>query len=125
SRLSAAAAGGEGAAGAAWDEIVAMSADRRVPVPATDTVRAAARRLVREHRLDAGAQDAVRAVVTAIEASWFGDRHPAPAELTGPVRTVRDAIAAGSPLTLRARLLPPSVLTRAARPSEEPATTSA
>ncbi|GAA3229880.1 hypothetical protein GCM10017691_22340 [Pseudonocardia petroleophila] len=124
SRLAGATAGGEGAAAAAWEEIVAASVDRRVPVPATDTVRAAARRLVREHRLDAAAQDAVRAVVTAVEASWFGDRHPAPGELTAPVRTVRAAIAAGSPITLRARLLPPSVLTRPPRPAPDPATTS-
>lgn len=123
SRLAAAAAGGPGSAGAAWDELVATSVDRRVPVPATDTVRAAARRLVREHRLDAAAQDAVRTVVGAVEASWFGDRHPGPGELTVPVRAVRDAIVAGSPVTLRARLLPPSVLARPERPAADPAMT--
>ncbi|MBW0121169.1 transglutaminase family protein [Pseudonocardia oceani] len=119
SRLAAAAAGGTGAAGAAWDEIVATSVDRRVPVPPTDTIRAAARRLVREHRLDAAAQDAVRTVVGAVEASWFGDRHPEPGELAGPVRVVRDGIAAGSPVSLRGRLLPPSVLVRPARSAPE------
>ena len=116
-----AAAGGPGAAGAAWDELVATSVDRRVPVPATDTVRAAARRLVREHRFDAGAQDAVRTLVTAVEASWFGDRHPAPGELSAPLQAVRAAVAAGSPVSVRGRLLPRSVLVRTARPEHDDA----
>ncbi|WP_300010774.1 transglutaminase domain-containing protein [Pseudonocardia sp.] len=109
-RLAAAAAGGPGAAVAAWDELRAESADRGVAVPASDTVRSAARRLVREHRLDAAAQDALRATVTAVEASWFGDRHPDRHALTGPLAEVRAGMAGGSPLDLRARLLPRSVL---------------
>lgn len=120
-RTSVAAAGGPDAAGAAWDEVMATSVDRRVPVPATDTVRAAARRLVREHRLDAGAQDAVRALVTAVEASWFGDRHPEPGELTAPLLAVRAGVTAGTPVAVRARLLPPSVLVRPARPVRDDA----
>lgn len=120
-RTAAAAAGGPAAAGAAWDELVATSTDRQVPVPATDTVRAAARRLVREHRLDAGARDAVRTLVTAVEASWFGDRHPEPGELTAVLHAVRAAVAAGSPVSPRARLLPRSVLTRPGRPGNDDA----
>ena len=65
--------------------------------------------------VNAAAQDAVRSVVGAVEASWFGDRHPEPGELAGPVRVVRDGIAAGSPVSLRGRLLPRSVLVRPVR----------
>lgn len=113
-RLAGTTAGGPGAAGAAWTELLAESADRGTPVPRSDTVRGAARRLVREHRLDAGSREALREVVGAVEASWFGDRHPAPGALDGPVATVRAGIAAGSPLDARSRLLPRSVLTRPA-----------
>jgi hypothetical protein len=84
SRSAAARAGGPGAAGAAWAELVAESTDRGVPVPPTDTVRAAARRLVREHRLDAEAQDGLRAVVTAVEADWYGGEPPEPGRLAQP-----------------------------------------
>jgi transglutaminase-like putative cysteine protease len=109
-RLSAAAAGGPAAASAAWDELRAESADRGVPVPPSDTVRAAARRLVREHRLDATAQDALRTTVAAVESSWFGDLHPEAGALPGPLAAVRSGIVAGSPIRLRDRLLPRSVL---------------
>jgi transglutaminase-like putative cysteine protease len=109
-RIGAAAAGGPGSATAAWDELRAESDDRGVPVPASDTVRSAARRLVREHRLDPAAQQALRTTVTAVEASWFGDQHPDRDALRGPLDAVRAGIAAGSPLGLRARLLPRSVL---------------
>jgi hypothetical protein len=76
---------------------------------------------VREHRFDAGAQDAVRTLVTAVEASWFGDRHPAPGELSAPLHAVRAAVAAGSPVSVRGRLLPHSVLVRTARPGHDDA----
>ncbi len=121
-RLTAVAAGGTAASAAAWEELLAESTDRGVPVPASDTVRAAARRLVREHRLDPGAQDALRQVVSAVESSWFGEQHPDGAALSGPVATVRGAMATGSPLGLRRRLLPTSVLVRAGtRPTPDDA----
>ncbi|MHA6630129.1 transglutaminase TgpA family protein [Pseudonocardia sichuanensis] len=112
-RLSAVAAGGPDAAGAGWDELLAESADRGADSPPSDTVRAAARRLVREHRLDPDAQQALRDVVGAVEASWYGGTHPAPGRLDEPVRTVAAGIAAGSALSLRGRLLPRSVVQRA------------
>jgi transglutaminase-like putative cysteine protease len=107
-----AAAGGPDAAGAAWAELLAESTDRGVEPPATDTVRATARRLVREHRLEPDAQQALREVVGAVESSWYGGAHPAAHELDEPVGTVSAGIAAGSPLRLRGRLLPASVLHR-------------
>ncbi len=109
SRTATARAGGTGAAGAAWAELLAESTDRGVPVPPTDTVRAAARRLVREHRLDAQAQDGLRTVVTAVEADWYGGQPPEPGRLAEPLAVVRAAVAAGSPLRWDQRLLPPSL----------------
>ena len=92
-RLAVADAGGPGAAGAAWDELLAESADRGSPTPATDTVRGAARRIVDDHGLDERAQRALRSVVGIVEESWYGDVDAAPGALTGPVREVHEAIA--------------------------------
>ncbi|GAA1284804.1 DUF3488 and transglutaminase-like domain-containing protein [Pseudonocardia aurantiaca] len=114
-RFAATAAGGPDAAGAGWAELLAESTDRGVEPPPSDTVRATARRLVREHRLEPDAQQALREVVGAVEGSWYGGTHPAPGELDEPVRAVAAGIATGSPLRLRGRLLPPSVLHRLRR----------
>jgi hypothetical protein len=90
---------------------LAESVDRGVPGNRSDTVRATARRLVREHRLGPGTQQALRTVVAGVESSWYGGRHPGPAELLAPIRTVRAGIATGSPISLRRRLLPRSLRT--------------
>jgi hypothetical protein len=111
-RLAAVARGGPDAAGAGWDELLAESTDRGADCPPSDTVRAAARRLVREHHLEPDAQQALRHVIGAVEASWYGGNHPRPGELDEPVRTVAAGIAAGSGLSLRGRLLPRSVVQR-------------
>ncbi|WP_143517581.1 DUF3488 and transglutaminase-like domain-containing protein [Pseudonocardia sp. MH-G8] len=111
-RLSAVAAGGPEAAAAGWDELLAESTDRGAESPPSDTVRSAARRLVREHHLEADAQQALRTVVGAVEASWYGGAHPDPGRLDDSVRTVAAGIAAGSALSLRGRLLPRSVVQR-------------
>lgn len=114
-RLATIRAGGPAAAGAAWAELLAESADRGAISQTSDTVRAAARRMVRDHQLDDGAQHALRSVVTAVESSWYGDTHPAPVALDSSVQAVRSGIEAGSPIGLRAKLLPRSVLNRLAR----------
>lgn len=111
-RLAAVSAGGQAAAGAAWEELLAESADRGVPTRPSDTVRGTARRMIREHRLGSEAQRALRHLVGAVEASWYGSGHPAEGELAEPVRIVREAIVAGTPLTTRERVLPRSVLRR-------------
>jgi len=108
-RLTAATAGGSGAADAAWAEILATSADHGVPSTDTDTVRGAARRLADEHGLDDGPRRALRTVVGIVEESWYGGVDAMPDALTGPVRAVLDAVAAGTPTGLRDRLLPRSV----------------
>jgi Transglutaminase-like superfamily len=111
-RMNAVAAGGPGAAAAGWAELLAQSSDRGSDNSSSDTVRAAARRLVRQHHLDSDTQQALRAVVGAVEASYYGGVHPGPGELDEPTRTVAAGIAKGSRLSLRGRLLPRSVLRR-------------
>jgi len=117
-RLAAVSAGGPEAAGAGWAEVLAESIDRGVVHPQTDTVRGSARRIVREHVLDGDAQQALREVVGAVEASWYGGMHPAPGELEEPVRAVRAGIATKGSLSVRGRLLPRSVMRRT--PAEQP-----
>ena len=78
-------------------------------------MRAAARRLVREHHLDGAAQQHLRQVVGLVEASWYGGTHPAAGALTEPLTAVAAAVAAASPLSVRDRLLPRSVLHRPRR----------
>lgn len=109
-RLAVAVAGGPEAADAAWAEVLADSVDRGVEPPASDTVRATARRLVREHRLDDDVQQDLRRLVTAVEGSWYGESHPEQGALGGPLAAVRAGIAKGTRLSLRGRVLPHSVL---------------
>lgn len=114
-RLAAVDGGGPDAATAAWAELLADSQDRGAPTPPSDTVRSGARRLVHCHQLDGGAQQALRELVGAVEASWYGSEQPTAGKLAGPLGTVRAAIAAERRLTLRERLLPRSVTRRAQR----------
>ncbi|MGE3287954.1 MAG: DUF3488 and DUF4129 domain-containing transglutaminase family protein [Pseudonocardia sp.] len=109
-RLATVARGGPAAATAAWEELLAESADRGVPGRRSDTVRAAARRIVREHRLGEAAQASMRQVVGAVEASWYGLEHPAPHQLDAPMQVLRAGIEARDPLGWRRLLLPRSVL---------------
>lgn len=115
-RIAAVTYGGPDAASAAWAELLADSDDRGVPPRTADTVRVAARRLVREHRLDAAAQQHLRQLVGAVEASWYGGRHPAPHELDEHLTGVLAAVARQTPLSWQARLWPRSLRHRSRRP---------
>jgi hypothetical protein len=108
-RLAAADAGGAGAAGAAWDELLAESADRSAPAVASDTVRMAADRMTRAHGFDAPARRALDTVVGTVEESWYGGIDPAPGALSRSLRTVSDALRA-VPAPLHRRLFPASVI---------------
>ncbi|MGD9525664.1 transglutaminase TgpA family protein [Pseudonocardia sp.] len=116
-RLSTVATGGAAAATAAWEELLAESADRGVQGHRSDTVRSAARRIVREHRLDDAAQASIRQLVGAVEASWYGLAHPAPHQLDAAMQGLRTGIEARDPLGWKRMLLPRSVFNgmRAAR----------
>jgi transglutaminase-like putative cysteine protease len=119
-------AGGPRAVSAAWAEVLAESADRRVIPPVGETVRAAAQRLVHEHGLDEPGQAGLRILVGAVEQSWYAGaldpvaRHRrdvhGPHEISPDLHTAVDAVLASmvrsAPLTRAARFFPRSVLWR-------------
>ncbi|QFZ22591.1 transglutaminase TgpA family protein [Saccharothrix syringae] len=109
-RLRAVAGLGPDAAGAAWQELVAESVDRGTRVPGTETVRVAARRLVKAHNLDEQGRDGLRAVVGAVERAWYSARAEADPALPRAVADVRASLSRNAPLALRAKVLPRSVL---------------
>ncbi len=126
-RLHLVGAGGPHAVSAAWEEVLAESADRGVVPPVGETVRATARRLADEHTLDEAGQAGLRTLVRAVERSWYGSAvHPpardtlspdtsardADRELRGAVDAVRASFARCAPPTRTARLLPRSALPR-------------
>ncbi len=126
-RLHLVGAGGPQAVSAAWEEVLAESADRGVIPPTGETVRATARRLIDEHTLDEAGQAGLRTLVAAVERSWYGSAvrtlardtlspdtsaRDSDRELRGAVDAVRASFARCAPPTRTARLLPRSVLHR-------------
>ena len=119
-------AGGARAVSAAWAEVLAESADRRVIPPVGETVRAAAQRLVHEHGLDEPGQAGLRILVGAVEQSWYASAldpvtrhrrdiygpHESNPELCTAVDAVLASMVRSAPLTRAARLIPRSVLCR-------------
>ncbi|SEQ53025.1 Transglutaminase-like enzyme, putative cysteine protease [Lentzea xinjiangensis] len=110
---------GPGASTAAWSELMAESIDRGAPVPAAETIRAAARRLAREHNLDDAGKNGLRTVIGAIERSWYSANPLADPALPAALAAVRQSLRQNAPLSLRARLLPKSVLRPAPAPVAE------
>ncbi|MEV6241797.1 DUF3488 and transglutaminase-like domain-containing protein [Lentzea sp. NPDC051838] len=118
-RLHTVAALGPGAATAAWAELMAESIDRGAPVPASETIRAAARRLAREHNLDDAGKGGLRTVIGAIERSWYSANPAADPALPGGLAAVRQSLRQNAPLSLRAKLFPKSVLKPSPAPMAE------
>ncbi|TDP97233.1 transglutaminase TgpA family protein [Labedaea rhizosphaerae] len=110
-RLHRVAGSGRDAADAAWAELLAESVDRGLPVQQADTVRSAARRLVREHNLDEDGKQGMRTMVNVLERSWYGDGTPDP-ELVKALEEVRTSMRRNAPLAFKAKMLPRSVLRR-------------
>ena len=116
--------GGPRAVSAAWQEVLAESADRRVVPVVGETVRAAAQRLVDEHGLDQLGQAGLRMLVETVERSWYasalddaggrhrGGRQPGGRDLKIALDSVLASMTRSVPLTRTARLLPRSVLWR-------------
>ncbi|MDQ3761743.1 MAG: DUF4129 domain-containing protein, partial [Actinomycetota bacterium] len=112
--------GGPQAVSAAWEEVLAESADRGVVPPVGETVRAVAARLAHEHDLDESGRTGLRTVVSAVERAWYASvpdagrsdtgLHETDRELYDAVEAVRASMARSAPLTRTARLLPRSVL---------------
>ncbi|MGH4009650.1 MAG: transglutaminase TgpA family protein [Pseudonocardiaceae bacterium] len=114
-------AGGSDAVCAAWEEVLAESADRGVVLPSGETVRATARRLADEHALDGPGQAGLHTLAGAVERTWYAPhtaghtatRTPAASsELCGALDAVRASLARCAPPTRMTRLLPRSVLRR-------------
>lgn len=102
---------GPWAADAAWAEILAESRDRGATVSDSETVRLAARRLIREHSLDDQGRDSLMSLVSSVERSWYGPADAQPdSVLPGAFDQVTRSLRRNAPLALRARLLPRSVL---------------
>ncbi|OLR94699.1 hypothetical protein BJP25_10320 [Actinokineospora bangkokensis] len=107
------------AASAAWQELLAESWDRGSEVPPSDTVRTAARRLVKAHSLDEQGQTALRTVVTSVERSWYGGQSPDP-HLTTAFDEVVRGLRRTAPLDWRSRLWPRSVVRPPRKPRQDP-----
>lgn len=103
-----------GVAHAAWQEMRADALDHGLEWRASDSPRAAARRLGELLELDAPSVQALTRIARAEElARYSRTRAVEPADrLRADVRTVREAFAAsvGRPARWRARLLPPSTV---------------
>ncbi len=103
---------------AAWDEILATAVDLRSTTVRSETPRAVARRLAREHSFDGAAAEAIRLLATAEERARYAPQAQAHVEgdLVAATRTVTRAIRqdAGRRERVRAVLLPPSALHRLA-----------
>lgn len=102
----------EHASESAWQELLDECADRQVPVGVSDTLRVTARRMAADHQLDDQRKNDLRTVVAALERSWYGgDRDTGP-EFAPAFERLRQGLNRQSPLSLMARLLPASVITR-------------
>lgn len=107
--------GGLDAATAAWEEVLAESADRGVDAAASETVRGTAHRLLREHALDEEGRTALRALVRGVEHAWYGSGAGIDTEVPTALAAVRASLARNAPPALRAKLLPRSVTRRLRR----------
>jgi hypothetical protein len=108
---------GPTAADAAWTELLAESLDRGTAVPASDTLRVAAQRMVREHDLDTEGRESLRTLVGEVERSWYGGDTVVSVVVVESFDRVRRSLHRNAPLALRARLLPKSVLRSSKRRS--------
>ncbi len=119
-RLHLVSGGGAGAATAAWEEVLAESADRGVDVAENETVRTTARRLLRKHALDEEGRTGLQAVVSAVERSWYGGGVGRVAtddpDLPDALATVLASLERCAPRSPRTRLLPRSVMRRLGSP---------
>lgn len=112
-RLAVIAAREPGAASAAWAELLDECADRGVPIPATDTVRAAARKVAHDHRLDDDGKNNLRTVVGVIERSWYAPDSDVDDDGFVPAfEGLRESLRRNAPMPWRGRLFPRSVFRR-------------
>jgi hypothetical protein len=107
-----AASGDPGTAHAAWRELTDDLADYGLPCAPGETLRAVARRVTREARLDPAATQAVVRISQAEERARYATTAQPGSGLKADVAHVRRALASSVSRRdrLRARLVPPSTL---------------
>ncbi len=97
------------AADAAWRELMDECADRGLPLSSSDTVRVAGRKVVQKHHLDDEGRSGLRAVIGAVETSWYSEK-PDPDHSLGPAfEDVRKSLRRNAPMSWRGRLFPRSL----------------
>jgi transglutaminase-like putative cysteine protease len=102
-----------GAADAAWAELLDECADRGLPIPQSDTVRAAAQKVAQQHHLDESGQDNLRTVVGVVERSWYAPRGgTGDAQFASAFEGVRESMRRNAPMSWRGRLFPRSIFLR-------------
>ncbi|EID55869.1 transglutaminase-like enzyme, predicted cysteine protease [Saccharomonospora xinjiangensis XJ-54] len=104
------------AADAAWRELRQECGDRNLDITSSDTVRLAAQKIARKHRLDDRGKQDLRVLVTMMEQSWYGSaRERSDRDAAGFARAflgVLGALDRAEPLSWKGRLLPRSVVRR-------------
>jgi transglutaminase-like putative cysteine protease len=105
------------AAHAAWDEMTATAIDRGVQLPATDSTRALARRLLAVPSLDEPAKSAITLIADAEERSVYARHAGVEGDLAAALRTARHGLLSGLSRGRRCwiALAPRSVLAGAGR----------
>ncbi|TNC22677.1 transglutaminase domain-containing protein [Amycolatopsis alkalitolerans] len=102
-----------GAADAAWAELLDECADRGVPIPPSDTLRAAAAKVAQQHHLDQTGQDDLRTVVGVVERSWYApEGRGEDPRFVSAFEGVRESLRRNAPMSWRGRLFPRSILRR-------------
>lgn len=112
-RLADITAGRPNAASRAWDELLAECSDRGTDLTSSDTVQSAARKIVRQHRLDHRGETDLHALINVLERSWYsrdGNSDADQTELARAFRSMQDGLHRSAPLSWRARLFPRSLL---------------
>ncbi|MGC9667332.1 transglutaminaseTgpA domain-containing protein [Planosporangium sp. 12N6] len=101
-------------ANVAWDELIDTMIDYRLPVDFASTPRATAERLITLAALDEWAATGARLLGQAEERARYARQPLRSDDLTGSLRTVREAIAhrVSWHTRIRAVVLPPSVVSR-------------
>ncbi|MEU0470844.1 transglutaminaseTgpA domain-containing protein [Amycolatopsis sp. NPDC006131] len=98
-----------GAADAAWAELMDECADRGVPIPPSDTVRAAAQKVAVQHNLDDAGKNDLRTVVGAVERSWYSPSQSTGEDFATAFEGLRRSLERNAPMSWRGRLFPRSV----------------
>ena len=110
-RLAQAERGGPDGAWAAWREVLAEFRDQGVRPEENVTLRAAARGLVRDRPVGDAGLAGLKTVIHSLERGWYGgNAQGGGPELVRAVGAVAGGLRASSPLPVRARLWPRSVL---------------